>query len=112
MAKQNRNFYVNGSLAVEIPQWVETREEAKIIVFPGSHQNNCARITLSRSGKQAKIAPVARKLSDILASSEMYCSLRFEDMHGCPYDVFTRAGIASLSAGAGIIAVVSLILGA
>ena len=47
-----------------------------------------------------------------LDSSEMYCSLRYESMKGCPYNVFSERAIAALSLGGALIGIVSLLLGA
>ena len=41
----------------------------------------------------------------------MYCSLRYESMKGCPYNLFSEKSIAALSIGGAIIGIVSLILG-
>ena len=46
-----------------------------------------------------------------LDSSEMYCSLKFEDFRGCPYGIFTQRGIAVLSAASSCIAVLSIAFG-
>ena len=48
----------------------------------------------------------------IIDSSEMACSLRFEDVRGCPYNTFTPRGIAALSLTSSILAIVSLLMGA
>ena len=51
-----------------------------------------------------------RHFSKMLDSSEMFCSLRFEDVKGCPYNTFTPRGIAVLSLASSIMALVSLIV--
>lgn len=51
-------------------------------------------------------------LSKIIDSSEMACSLRFEDFKGCPYDTFTSEGIAALSLASSFLALLSLIVSA
>ena len=48
------------------------------------------------------------RLSEILSASEMYCSLKFEDVRGCPYGIFTSKGIAILSITSSLLAVISL----
>ena len=48
---------------------------------------------------------------DLLLASEMYCSLRYEDMGGCPYDTFTPRGIAALSSAIGFLSLISLLAG-
>lgn len=54
----------------------------------------------------------ASAFRDVLDSSEMYCSLKYEDFHGCPYGVFTRKGIAALSSASACVAVLSIAFGA
>ena len=46
--------------------------------------------------------------SKVIDSSEMACSLRFEDVRGCPYGIFTSEGIAILSIASSLLAVISL----
>lgn len=48
----------------------------------------------------------------VLDTSEMYCSLRFEDAKGCAYHKFSSSDIALLSTLCMIISVASLIAGA
>ena len=45
----------------------------------------------------------------LFRSSEMLCSLAFEDVRGCPYNVFTSQGIAAMSAASTALAVISLV---
>ena len=52
---------------------------------------------------------IADTVGKLCASSEMYCSLRFEDARGCPYNKFDAHGIAALSAANVLVAVVSLV---
>lgn len=112
MVKRNTKNYVNGTLALEIPRWVEASDDAKIIAFPGAHQGLCDHVAIAQPKKQHEDSRLGQTLSKVFASSEMYCSLRLESMNGCPYEVFTKAGVAALSTGAGVIAVISLALGA
>ena len=44
-------------------------------------------------------------------ASEMYCSLRYEDINGCPYDSFTPHGIAVLSSAMAFLSFISLLAG-
>ena len=45
----------------------------------------------------------------LLESSEMYCSLRYEDVRGCPYHLFDARSIAMLATSCTACAIVSLI---
>lgn len=56
-------------------------------------------------------ARASRTIWSVLESSEMYCSLKYEDFRGCAYGVFTRKGIAAFSAFSGCVATLSLVLG-
>ena len=49
--------------------------------------------------------------TNVIRSSEMLCSLMFEDARGCPYNSFTPRSIAALSCSTAFIAVVSLLAG-
>lgn len=51
-------------------------------------------------------------VSELFKSSEMYCSLRYEDYRGCPYNKFTPRGIATLAVVCYAFAALSLVLGA
>ena len=55
---------------------------------------------------------VANRIYAGAYSSEMYCSLKYEDYHGCPYNMFTHSQIAWMSAAVFVISTCSLILGA
>ena len=48
---------------------------------------------------------------NIINSSEMLCSLRFESMGGCPYNMFTPLGAAALSGASVFCALISLLAG-
>ena len=85
------------------------RRRATILPFPG------AGLAAHGGVRKGAIPPLRRALdalkvrvTGILAASEMYCSLKFEDFRGCAYHLFTRRGIAALSAAVGAIAILSL----
>ena len=50
--------------------------------------------------------------SAVISSSEMYCSLRYESIGGCPYHAFTHRGIAMLAAASSFLAIASLLIAA
>lgn len=112
MGKRNINRYVDGTAAVQMPRFVETPDEAAIIEFPTSRGNRAE----TRQPKQSRQNPRANRMrragQRFLDSSEMYCSLRYEDFHGCPYNLFTPEGIALLSGASSIVACIALVLGA
>ena len=47
----------------------------------------------------------------MIQASEMLCSLRFEDMRGCPYHSFTPRSIAMLSLTSTLMAAAALLVG-
>ena len=53
----------------------------------------------------------AKNFMNLVNSSEMACSLRYEDINGCPYNSFTPRSIAALSVSSSVMALVSLIVG-
>lgn len=112
MANRNFRSFTNGTAALEMPRYVTQPDEATIIKFPGSRQNVAGAQPNRRDGGPKHATPKHSFLKSALESSEMYCSLKFESMRGCPYHLFTRKGVAVLSLGASAIAAVSLILGA
>ena len=112
MGKRNFSMYTNGTSALKMPRWVEAPNDAKIIAFPTSRQVASSSLAPAVTGK----APAPKRASGfvrkVLDSSEMYCSLRYESMKGCPYNVFSERAIAALSLGGALIGIVSLLLGA
>lgn len=110
MSKRNVNSYTSGTSALAMPRWVQNPDEATIIVFPTSFRApQEPEFSIAKPTKRGrKRQSATRRLLD---SSEMMCSLRFESMLGCPYNLFTRPGIAALSTGAVVIGIISLILG-
>jgi len=54
----------------------------------------------------------ANFFTNLMYSSEMACSLMFEDFRGCPYNAFSRPCIAFLSSSCALLAVASLLIGA
>ena len=103
-------IYTNGTSALKLDNWHSPTGKGSIIAFPDN--------AVSGAFKQADsvigtiLATAKRKVRDILAASEMYCSLRFEDFMGCPYRIFSRKGIAVLSSSVAVLAIVSIVVGA
>lgn len=112
MARRNFNSYTNGTSALKMPRWAETADDAKIIMFPGRQTVAMQRKPAAHVQRKAAEAQPASTLKRILESSEMFCSLRSESMMGCPYNLFSKQGIAALSTGAAVIAAISLAFGA
>ena len=50
----------------------------------------------------------AKFFKDLIDSSEMICSLKYEDMRGCPYGAFTRHDIAEFSLTCAALVIISL----
>lgn len=53
-----------------------------------------------------------KSISKALNSSEMATSLRYENVHGRPYNLFTARGITVLSLTTSLLAMVSLLVAA
>ena len=101
----NGNFpsrYVNGTSALKVTDWENSAYGASVIPFPA-----CRPTSLKRTSKSLKA-----RMQEILAASEMYCSLMLEDFRGCPYNVFTRKGISVLAISISALAIASIIAGA
>lgn len=47
----------------------------------------------------------------LIDSSEMACSLKNENIGGCPYNAFTSSGVATLSCLSAALAIVALFAG-
>ena len=112
MGERNFKSYTNGTSALKMPQWAVSPDQAKIIAFPGSRPS-VVEVSTSQRARHAQQPQTAKGfLRTTLESSEMYCSLRYESMKGCPYNCFNEKAIAALSSGGALIALVSLLLGA
>ena len=102
------NFYIEGTAALQMEGRSASHGKASILPFPQDMRE-------SRKGGadalEAIIAGINRRALDILERSEMYCSLKLEDFRGCPYHLFTKHGIAMLSAATTAVAVASIALG-
>ena len=103
-------YCTEGSAALELGNVGAYPKHANILSFPGTARG-IRKGALSET--LCDLASAARaKVVDILESSEMYCSLKFEDYRGCAFNVFTRRGIAFLSASIFVIAAASIAFGA
>lgn len=107
MRRQKANLFVNGTAALEMRQVENRFGPVRILLFPGQQpaQPRHSRESLRRPAQ-------TRFRSRVLDASEMCCSLRYEDMGGCPYHVFTSWQIAAFSACSSAIAAIALLLGA
>ena len=112
MAYLNFSSYTNGTSALKMQRWVAQPDEATIIKFPGSKCRTAREEPPHQEPGPQRETNGFKNLERVFESSEMYCSLRYESMLGCPYHLFTRKGIAVLSVGASVIAAIALILGA
>lgn len=63
------------------------------------------------SERGQKMGERANKFMNLVHSSEMMCSLLYEDVRGCPYNSFTPGNIAVLSLASSFLAVASLVIG-
>ena len=112
MSKQNVTAYTNGTSALKMPCWENNSAETSIISFPSSRA--VAKSPLHARLSEERLLPtqLPSPVKRLIDASEMACSLRFESMGGCPYNMFTKSNIAVLSTGASLIGLISLILGA
>ncbi len=112
MMRTVANSYTNGTSALKISRPQTRPEEATIIAFPkvSGTKSQSKRVVQPKGNNTT--SQLVSFIKHVFNSSEMYCSLRYESMQGCPYNKFSKAGIAALSAGASCIAIISLILGA
>ena len=108
MDRQTVDYCVNGTSALKLQRLHEAGEKATIIAFP-RHDNRKMHV---EEAPNSIATSIRSRISNLLASSEMYCSLKFEDFRGCGYGIFTQRGIAALSTGAAALAIISLITGA
>lgn len=53
----------------------------------------------------------AKFFRNLIDSSEMICSLKYEDMRGCPYEAFGRHEIIAFSTICVVLAALALIAG-
>ena len=114
--KRTINLYIDGTSALKPDFDVRERNRATIIPFPGHHaaikhiQLMCDRADAAEAREPLR-SILKRMFYSVFASSEMLCSLLFEDVRGCPYQLFTKRSIAAISASMTLIAVASLAFG-
>ena len=107
---KNTAFSIDGTSALKAQACPGANAASIILPFPGVLRDSPAR---GIGGMLDSVATrIRQRALEILESSEMYCSLRYEDYRGCRYGVFTKNGIAVLSLALSVVAVVSLVLGA
>lgn len=111
MGRMIHDTYTNGTSALKMPRFVESPDDAAIIAFPTSRERKAAHAKPAECAREHLLEKASGAVRNTLESSEMYCSLRYESLRGCPYNLFTQKGIAALSAGSAVIGVLSLILG-
>ena len=110
-SEQNVSFSINGTSALKVQHCPQRTRTATIIDFPGA----CHRTYSERASHPEHLMlldVVKAKVRGVLDSSEMYCSLKFEDLRGFQYNKFNAKGIAVLSVATSFIAIVSIAVGA
>ena len=103
------NYRIDGTAALKASEIPIENHCATIVPFPSNNRvsdKGFWGISIAQLGNV-----LADKVSSVLEGSEMYCSLKYEDFHGCAYRLFSRKGIAVLSATTSIIAVVAIVVG-
>lgn len=103
------NYRVDGTAALKVQEPPIEKHCATIVPFPLHKQvsnKGFWGISIAQLGNM-----LADKLSSALEESEMYCSLKYEDFHGCAYRLFSRKGLAVLSAMTSAIAVAAIAIG-
>ena len=104
-------LYANGTAALDIAAVCERPMLLHVTAFKGGKAEPSTVSGLARAAGSARHG-IARRARSILESSEMYCSLRYEDYKGVPYHMFTRGGIAVLSGAGSLLAILSIVVGA
>ena len=104
------NFAIEGTSALKSQATEKGRNGATIIEFPRKFSSCNDAMTARLDGSFR--SRILTKFRAILAASEMYCSLKFEDFRGCQYHRFNRRGIAVLTTATAMIAVAAIIAGA
>ncbi len=118
MSENTARFLTNGTSALDSSVSYR-RDIATIIQFP---RREC-RIVRPFDARQTQLATSIKQhntvadsirshVKDVLEASEMYCSMKYEDVRGCAYRVFTRASIGTLVFSGSVIAAVALFFGA
>ena len=113
MGERNMELYVDGTSALKLSGFELAVHEPNIIPFDSRAAKTAGPQRESDTGKhKSPRRNAGDALRHVLDASEMYCSLRYEDARGCPYDLFTKHNIAALAAGSTVLGVISLVFGA
>ena len=118
ISKRTANLYIDGTSALKPALDVHEGHRATIIQFPGN-RNHEERQRLQLDGRPSvpTVFEATNRLSlkhllySVFASSEMLCSLLFEDVRGCPYHLFSRQTIAAASVAAAVFAIACIVIG-
>ena len=109
-SEQNVSFSIDGTSALKVDHCPQRTQTATIIDFPGIRQRTHSR--RDRMPASTPIGVAKARMRGILETSEMYCSLKFEDARGFQYNRFNAKGIAFLSSATALIAIVAIVAGA
>ena len=104
-------LYTDGTAALDIAAVRKHPMLLHVTAFRGGKAEPSAASGRVRAADSARNG-IARRARSVLESSEMYCSLRYEDYRGVPYHMFTRGGIAALSGAGSLLAILSIVVGA
>ena len=104
-------LYANGTAALDIAAERERPMLLHVTAFKGGKAEQPAASVRIRAAESVRHG-IVRRARSVLESSEMYCSLRYEDYKGVPYHMFTRGGIAALSGAGSLLAILSIVVGA
>ncbi len=107
-------FTVDGTAALKMDASSAAPKTAHIIAFPRIAETTTP--ANRREGLSTKVRRAFESLHNavrrVLESSEMYCSLKFEDFRGVAYGVFSKANIKTLTVLSSIVAVLAIAFGA
>lgn len=119
MFEAKRIYRIDGTSALKNQPVAYPSHKPVVIPFETIQQrkNACQREERAQ-GKHARESVIEKQgntfiafVNHVLATSEMACSLMFESMSGCPFNMFTKRSIATLATSASLIALAALVIG-
>ena len=115
ISKRTVDLYIDGTSALKPAIDVHEGHRATIIQFPGNREvRQRPHLDIRSSASNASAEPnqsiLKRLFYSVFASSEMFCSLLFEDMRGCPYRLFSKRTIAATSVVVAVFAIACIVI--
>lgn len=115
MVYSAKSYSIDGTSAL-MNQQCEHRKQATIIPIEALKQRasetpDCPVNELA-SEKSMTTAGIAASIKDVLYRSEMWCSLAYEGISGCPFNAFSRKAVGALASSATFVGIMALVFGA